>query len=101
VSRTLVYAGFKGALEKIGIGKAERERRGLTVHGWRHFLNTTLRMANVADSKVRKVTGHRSLKMTEHYTHFDSREFTEVRAVQAELSAYRGGTLTRRRKAWG
>ena len=45
-------------------------------------------MSNVADSKVQTVTGHRSNRMTEHYTHFDTRQFTEVRAVQAELLTY-------------
>jgi hypothetical protein len=44
-------------------------------------------MSNVADSKVQKVTGHRTMKMTEHYTHFDTRQFNEVRNVQAELLA--------------
>jgi len=44
-----------------------------------------LRMSNVVDSKVQKVTGHRSQRMTEHYTHFDTRQFTEVREVQAKL----------------
>jgi integrase len=83
--RTKMYVGFKAALERIGINKAERERRGITVHGWRHFLNTLLRMANVADSKVQKVTGHKSLKMTDRYTHFNTQEFNEVRDVQENL----------------
>lgn len=85
VNRTKMYRGFDAALDKIGIDHNERLRRGISVHGWRHFLNTTLRMANVADSKVQKLTGHRSMKMTEHYTHFDTREFTEVRKVQGGL----------------
>jgi integrase len=85
ISRTIVYSGFKAALEKIGIHKAEREERGLTVHCWRHFLNTTLRMWNIADSKVQRVTGHKTVAMTEHYTHFDAKEFTDVREVQAKL----------------
>ena len=29
-----VYNGFVKALKKIGIGKAEREERGLTFHAW-------------------------------------------------------------------
>jgi integrase len=85
ISRTIVYSGFKAALERIGIHKAEREERGLTVHCWRHFLNTTLRMWNIADSKVQSVTGHRTAAMTEHYTHFDTKAFTDVRNVQAKL----------------
>jgi hypothetical protein len=42
-------------------------------------------MANVSTLKVQKVTGHKSLSMTRHYTHFDSRDFTEVLDVQNNL----------------
>jgi len=76
---------FDKALERIGIDRKEKLRRNLSFHCWRHFLNTLLRMSNVVDSKVQKVTGHRSQRMTEHYTHFDTRQFTEVRDVQAKL----------------
>jgi integrase len=75
------------ALERTGIDDTERKKRNLTFHAWRHFFNTFLRMANIADSKVQSVTGHKSLKMTEHYTHFDTRQFTEVREVQTTLLA--------------
>jgi integrase len=57
-------------------------RRKCPFHKWRHFFNTTLRMGNVADSKVRELTGHKSEAMTELYTHFDPREFIEVRRIQ-------------------
>jgi integrase len=81
---------FERALGRIGISHEERLRRNLSFHAWRHFFNTLLRMSNVADSKVQKVTGHLSMSMTEHYTHFDTRQFTEVRDVQAELLGFRG-----------
>jgi site-specific recombinase XerC len=55
------------------------------MHSWRHFFNTTLQMANVALSKVQSVTGHKSDRMTEWYTHFDAKEFAEVRGVQEAL----------------
>jgi hypothetical protein len=42
-------------------------------------------MANVALSKVQSVTGHKSDRMTEWYTHFDSKDFAEVRGVQEAL----------------
>ena len=76
---------FDKALERIGITHEEKLKRKLTFHAWRHFFNTLLRMSNVADSKVQSVTGHKSISMTEHYTHFDTRKFTEVRDVQDEL----------------
>ena len=80
---------FERALERIGISPAERKKRNLTFHAWRHFFNTLLRMSNIADSKVQKITGHRSMRMTDHYTHFDTRKFAEVRDVQAELLTFK------------
>ena len=62
-------------------------KRNLTFHAWRHFFNTLLRMNNIADSKVQKVTGHKTKKMMELYTHFDTKQFTEVRDVQTNLLA--------------
>jgi integrase len=84
---------FESALKKIGISVNEKNERNLTFHAWRHFFNTYLRMNNIADSKVQSVTGHRSREMTEHYTHFDTRQFTEVRDVQNELLALPDNTV--------
>jgi len=84
---------FDRALERIGISHEERLKRNLSFHAWRHFFNTLLRMSNVADSKVQSVTGHRSMSMTEHYTHFDTRKFTEIRDVQAELLAFKDAEI--------
>jgi integrase len=81
----LMYNKFHKALRAIGITREEIKWRGLSMHSWRHFFNTTLQMANVALSKVQSVTGHKSDRMTEWYTHFDSRDFAEVRGVQESL----------------
>jgi integrase len=85
VTRKLLYKKFHRALERIGVEPDEIKRRGLSMHSWRHFFNTTLQMANVALSKVQSVTGHKSDRMTEWYTHFDAKEFAEVRGVQEAL----------------
>jgi integrase len=85
VRSELIERQLNKALERIGIDDTTRKKRNLTFHAWRHFFNTFLRMANIADSKVQSVTGHKTLKMTEHYTHFDTREFTEVREAQTKL----------------
>jgi site-specific recombinase XerD len=87
IARNRVYNETSAALEKIGITEEERKKRGLALHHWRHFLNTALLMANVSALKVQKVTGHKSLSMTQHYAHFDSRDFTEVLDVQNNLIA--------------
>ena len=85
IARNRVYKETSAAFDKIGIGREERQKRGLALHHWRHFLNTALLMANVNTLKVQKVTGHKSLSMTQHYAHFDSRDFTEVLDVQNSL----------------
>jgi integrase len=77
------------ALEKIGISREEKLKRKLSFHAWRHFFNTLLRMSDVADSKVQPIIGHLTNEMTEHYTHFDTRQFTEIRDVQNELLAFK------------
>jgi integrase len=87
ISRNRLYRESGNAFDKIGINSEERTKRGIALHHWRHFLNTELLMANVSTLKVQKVTGHKSLYMTMHYTHFDSREFTEVLDVQNNLFA--------------
>jgi integrase len=85
IARRRVTRALYAAFETIGINDSERKRRKITFHSWRHFFNTTLRLANVADSKVQSVTGHHSQSMTEKYTHFKTAEFTEVRQVQENL----------------
>ncbi|MDR3247897.1 MAG: tyrosine-type recombinase/integrase, partial [Treponema sp.] len=85
VIRKYVYRALYQALERIGIDEEERRRRNLSVHGWRHFLNTTLLMANIPDTKVMSVTGHTTKKMKERYTHFDNVKMTDVITVQENL----------------
>jgi integrase len=85
ISRSVVYRVFFAALNKIGINAEQRKARKLSMHGWRHFLNTTLLMANVPDSKVMSITGHMTKEMKEHYTHFDTTKFTEVIDAQEKL----------------
>jgi integrase len=99
ISRHRIYRETSAAFDKIGIGKEERRERGLALHHWRHFLNTALLMANVSALKVQKVTGHKSLSMTRHYAHFDSREFSEVLDVQNNLLRHdRTGEENNKRK---
>jgi hypothetical protein len=86
ISRSSIYQELYKALEKIGIDHDTRMERGLSVHGWRHYLNTSLRMANVPDAKIREITGHASQEETDRYTHFDTKQFTEVLAVQKTIT---------------
>jgi integrase len=69
----------------IGIGEAERRRRNLSFHSWRHWLNSQLIEAHVAPEKIRAVTGHSSSEMTMLYYHAQTSEMADVRAVQTRL----------------
>jgi len=90
IRRSKIYKETGKAFDKIGIYVEERKKRGIMLHHWRHFLNTALLMANVNIMKVQKVTGHKSLSMTRHYAHFDSREFSEVLDVQKSIMRRQG-----------
>ena len=73
------------ALDTIGV--KDRAERNITFHSWRHWLNSTLRAHAVPDPLVRRVTGHATELMTEHYTGFVREDFAPVLAVQEEVFA--------------
>jgi integrase len=85
VSRGYVYKSLYEALDRIGIDEDARKARNLSMHGWRHFFNTTLLMANVSDSKVMSITGHTTENMKNRYTHFDNTKMADVIKVQEGL----------------
>jgi integrase len=85
VTRKSMYDDFHSALTQIGISREEISERKLHLHAWRHFCNTELLKAGVAIQKVQSVTGHKTERMTEMYSHFDPNEFSEVRKVQEDL----------------
>ena len=80
-----VYNGFVKALEKICIGKTEREERGLTFHAWRHFANTQYLTGGLTTKQVQAMTGHTTKRSTDRYTHFNPLEFGDAVKVQAAL----------------
>jgi len=51
------------------------------------YLNTELQKAGLTTQIVQAVTGHKTAKMTEHYTHFDPMDFGDVPEIQAALLA--------------
>jgi integrase len=85
-----VYNGFVKALKNIGIGKAEREERGLTFHAWRHFSNTEMLKGGLTIEQVQAITGHTTKRSTDRYTHFNPLEFGDAVKVQAALLKKKG-----------
>lgn len=77
-----VNRAFNAALKRARI---DTEGRNIKFHSWRHWLNTQARLKGVPDSMVQAVTGHKTLAMTEHYTHFDPMQMPEIVNLQASL----------------
>ncbi len=59
---------FQHALVLIGIGEEEQRLRNLTFHSWRHTFHALMR-GSMSDTDLRRISGHRSERMTEHYDH--------------------------------
>jgi integrase len=95
VCRKYFYDEFHRALKRIGIDQAEIRRRGLSIHSWRHFLNTELQMQGLSLQQVQAVTGHKSDQMSELYSHFDARQLSNVmeaqRVITGEKKPGKGG----------
>jgi len=85
ITRRRVYLGLQRACSNIGIDEDEMKKRGINVHAWRHFCNTELLKGGLTVKKVQAVTGHKSEKMTDNYTHFDPMEFSDVSKIQEML----------------
>ena len=79
------YDGLLEALPKIGIKEDEIKKRGLCFHAWRHFCNTEMQKGGLTVQKVQAVTGHKSERMTELYSHFNPMDFQEVPKIQEDL----------------
>jgi integrase len=92
VAHDYVARGFFAALKAIGINDTEIKRRGLSLHGWRHFLNTVLLQQGLTLEQVQSVTGHLSKRTTRIYTHIDARQITDVVKAQQAISGTAEGT---------
>jgi integrase len=86
LSQNSIRWAFNNALQKIGINQAEIRRRGLSLHSWRHFLNTELQRQGLTIQQVQSVTGHKSDRMTEWYSHPDARQIADVVKAQAVIA---------------
>jgi integrase len=80
-----IYRDFRKALMNIGITSKEIAERKLSLHGWRHFLNTELLKGGLTLLQTQAVTRHKSESMTEWHNHFDPAEFAKALAVQEAL----------------
>jgi len=80
-----VTDGLYKVLNEIGISENERKERNISFHSWRHFFNSLLRGKGIADTKIQKLTGHKTQAMVDHYTRFQIEDFEDVLKIQEEV----------------
>lgn len=85
VGQSKIRSALNSALGEIEIDEQQRSERKLCFHSWRHYLNTMMRSNNISDGKLRAMVGHSSAAMTEHYTHFKSDDFKDIKDVQNKI----------------
>jgi integrase len=86
ICHTVLSYGLNDALQKIGISKEEIKRRRLSLHGWRHFVNTELQRQGFTVPQVQSITGHLTNSMTERYSHLDARQIDNIVEAQALIA---------------
>lgn len=80
--KQVLERGFRHFLTAIGISDNERKERNLVFHGLRHTFISLERANGIPDFAVMRLAGHKSLAMTEHYSHADKVvDFAQARAA--------------------
>jgi integrase len=73
---------FNARVESLGV---DRKARKVTFHSTRRFFNTLLRR-RVSGDVLRKMTGHDSDEMTEHYTDYLPEDLAAITEAQRSLT---------------
>lgn len=66
-SDTIIMRPFHAALDKIGISKELRQKRGICFHSWRYYCNSSLIEAGQPEALIRERIGHADESMTRRY----------------------------------
>lgn len=77
--------GFRRILIAIGISEKQRAERNLVFHGLRHTFVSLTRAASVPDFIVQRMAGHKSMDMTNHYSHTEG--IIDFAAAKASIEA--------------
>ena len=84
IDHKAVNKHFHRALSEVGIYEDVRKQKNISFHSWRHTFNSMMR-TKIDDYKLRKMTGHKSDAMTDHYTHFSIDDYYDVAKIQNEI----------------
>jgi integrase len=78
----LYLNGLRDALRKTGM--SEEAAKVYTFHGWRHFYTSYMR-ERVTEKLLQSQTGHKSIKMLDHYSdHRTAGDREKIQAAQRE-----------------
>lgn len=78
ISANFVTKSLQKRMKDVGIKEG-------SFHSFRATFNTELMADNVNETIIRKMIGHRSADMTEHYLHLETGEFSQVRKTQERM----------------
>lgn len=78
ISKDSLGRSLYSAMRAIGISDEERKGRNITFHSWRHYMASQMANSHINAEIRKKITGHASDRMLEHYTHLDVEAFAEV-----------------------
>jgi integrase len=92
--KKLVEQSYNAACCAIGITDAERKKRGLGMHAWRHWYDTYIKIDR---DTLQKLMRHRSAEMTSHYNHLTDDQRRE--AARAAVGLLGAVTSSPRRKS--
>ena len=86
LSKSVIEKHFRRAMVRIGIDPQMQIQRNISFHSYRHSLNTILRARDVSDSKIRRITGHKSTEIQDRYTHYCASDLKEVLEIQTDMA---------------
>lgn len=84
ITKTAILKQYKAALGRIGITEDQRGQRNLVFHSYCHGFNTLVR-GKVPDEQLRRVTGHKTISMSDNYDHAAPEHLADVKAAQETI----------------
>ena len=87
VGTDTILKWYVDGLHNIGISEKERKERFLDFHSLRHFFTSSMNSV-LSDDDRRKILGHASIEMTDHYTHMTPEYLEKLGKSRAEALPY-------------
>lgn len=89
VGTDTILKWYVDGLHNIGISEDERKERFLDFHSLRHFFTSSMNSV-LSDDDRRKILGHASIEMTDHYTHMTPEYLEKMAKSRAQALPYIG-----------